>query len=194
MANYSLASPIDIRSSSVTGQLNLFDVGGVDAVQLQAPSLTANVPFYFPATAGTTGQILQQTSSTTTGWVDAGLITAGSLPIELSFVSGTTPSTGFSTASTTPVVICTFTLGLGSVSSGTMDIAVQGSAVGATINARVLSVAGATIVPTTSATLVTTSITATTIAITYPVTPTVCQLSFWTNTPNTITVYSARFN
>ena len=134
--NYSLLSPIDVKSSSVTGQINLCSSGSSNAVQVKAPTLAANVPLILPSTAGTTGQFLQLSSvggQTTWTTVSSSRVAGDTLPIVLSFMEGATPAVGHSVTSATPVIIHYFIYG-GSTTSSTPTTAtfVYSTSVGAT--------------------------------------------------------------
>ena len=84
MSNYKLTPSVDVSSSSVTGQINLFNTGGTFAVQLKAPALAASVPFVLPATAGSTGQFLNYGAAAPT-WA-AITRTNVSMPINITFI------------------------------------------------------------------------------------------------------------
>lgn len=87
MSNYKLTSPVDVSSSSVTGQLNIFSLGTSFAFQIKAPTLTSNVPFVLPAVAGTTNQYL--TYGATPTWTTQTIVTSTtSLPLSFSFITG----------------------------------------------------------------------------------------------------------
>jgi hypothetical protein len=69
MSNYTLISPIDIKSSSTTGTINVYNPSGSNYVSIVAPSsLSTNVDFTLPSTTGETGQYLQRTGPNSLGW------------------------------------------------------------------------------------------------------------------------------
>lgn len=96
MSNYSLNSPINVSSSSVAGQVNMYGAGGSFAVQVKAPTLAANVDFTLPSTTGTAGQLVRRINATSTGWSPSpaiGATTGKSLPIHFNFCTTNIPST-----------------------------------------------------------------------------------------------------
>lgn len=95
MSNYKLTSPIDVSSSSSNAQLNLFNIGGTFAVNVKAPSLTANVDFTLPSTAGTNGYLLKRTGASTIDWAasPAVALSGTSIPTQISFNTGNIPTT-----------------------------------------------------------------------------------------------------
>ena len=90
MSSYKLLSPIDISSSSVTGQINLYEAGSSFAVQLKTPALAANIDFTLPSVVGSTGKYLQSTNTNAIEWINPNSGT--SLPIELSLTYNNIPA------------------------------------------------------------------------------------------------------
>ena len=103
MSSYKLSSPIDIFSSSATGQVNLYSAGSSNAVQIKAPALAANVPFILPATAGSIGQYLTYGALAST-WLN-GSTNNTSLPMCISFITGIT--TAAQIATVVPTIVGT---------------------------------------------------------------------------------------
>jgi hypothetical protein len=109
--NYTLTSPIDIKSSSVNpSQLNLFPgSASTFSVQLQAPtSLATNIPFILPSINGTPGQYLQYGVGGATSWKPASNSTS-TLPISFRF--STTTGAPTTTTSTTFIALGRFYYG-----------------------------------------------------------------------------------
>lgn len=106
MSNYKLSSPIDVSSSSTSGQINLYDIGGSFAVNIKAPAaLLADVPFVLPASDGSTNQVLTYGSTNT--WSNGG-INHTSLPLCLTFKTSLTLSASVTSATFTNVGVLYF--------------------------------------------------------------------------------------
>lgn len=101
MSNYTLESPVDVTS---TGYINLFSTGSSNAVQLQSPSLTSNIPFVLPSTSGSTGQYLSKGISGTQWSSPPGNTTM--YPLNF-LVTGPTSDTPARTNSNTALVVST---------------------------------------------------------------------------------------
>ena len=110
MSNYKLSSPVDVSSSSVNGQINMYGAGSAFAVQVKAPAgLVANVDFTLPTTVGTTGQFLQRTGASSLGWVTkSGASIGSSLPVQINFSIANLPTTPLNFAVTGNFVISYF--------------------------------------------------------------------------------------
>lgn len=74
MSNYKIVSPVDVKSSSTNGQVNLFSAGSLNAAQIKAPAaaLTANVDFTFPTTVGLVGQCIYRSGASSLDWITPG--------------------------------------------------------------------------------------------------------------------------
>jgi hypothetical protein len=69
MSNYTIPSSVDVKSSLSDGRIDVYNPSGSNYVVITAPSsLSGNVDFTLPSTAGTTGQYLQRTGPTSLGW------------------------------------------------------------------------------------------------------------------------------
>lgn len=88
MAEYSLTSPISVKSASGTSTINLYPSGSTFAVQVQTPTtLTENVQFILPSYNGTPGQYLQWGggSGGASGWNNGSSNVNSTLPLGFRF-------------------------------------------------------------------------------------------------------------
>ena len=69
MSNYNIPSSVDVKSSTTPGTINVYNPSGTNYVSVTAPTtLSGNVDFTLPSTAGTVGQYLRRTGPTSLGW------------------------------------------------------------------------------------------------------------------------------
>ena len=82
-SSFPLTSPVEIIGTGVTpGQIDVSD--GTNTVQIKAPTgLSSNVDFTLPSTVGTTGQFLQRSGPTSSGWATNIGISNSSLPLSI---------------------------------------------------------------------------------------------------------------
>jgi hypothetical protein len=107
MSNYTLTSPIDVKSTAVTGSILVYNPSGTNYVNVTAPtSLAGNVDFTLPSTVGTTGQYLQRTGASSLGWANGN---ATNYPFPYNALTLATTSTALiTTTSTTNVSYAQF--------------------------------------------------------------------------------------
>jgi len=104
MSNYRLISPIDIRSNTTLGTVNIFN-GSANYTSLRAPStLTSTQSFILPALPGTIGQYLTYGASSNA--YSVGSPNNTSLPMHLK-ITGTTSNTPASVTSNAYSIIAT---------------------------------------------------------------------------------------
>lgn len=119
MSNYKLTPSVDVSSSTVGGQINFFDTGGIFAVQMKAPTLASDIDFTLPSSSGTTGQLLKRTGATTLEWEEP-VSASMSLPIQIVLTIGNLPVTPVNAGGNPPPgVIVAYFMYNGSTLSGT---------------------------------------------------------------------------
>lgn len=109
MSNYNLSSPIDVKASGVSSQINLFNTAGTFSVQLKAPTITSDIDFTLPSANGTTGWFLQRSGPSSLAWAagTASSTVGKSLPTEIGFNIGNLPSSSI-TVTTSNTLIAYF--------------------------------------------------------------------------------------
>lgn len=105
MSNYSVNDIIGVRSTSVSGQINMISSNSPNGIQVQAPStIASNVLFTLPnTTPQVTGEYLLTDGVGTLSWA-AGVPLKTTFPINRRTYSNFNSTTPFITNSATPVI------------------------------------------------------------------------------------------